>query len=143
MDGLESLREQGRRLTPQRRMIYAALLEQPGHATADELCASIARTLPGVQRTTVYRTLDLLVEMGLVRRVMLGRATSYEAVRAGTESHQHLVCDRCGRTFDVSAPEVPVWVESAALPHGFRLARVELLGHGTCASCARLPRLDR
>ncbi|HUY57124.1 MAG TPA: Fur family transcriptional regulator [Candidatus Micrarchaeaceae archaeon] len=136
MNGLETLRQQGKRLTPQRRLVYGALLEHPGHATADELCNSIGRKLPGFQRTTVYRTLDLLVEIGLARKVQLGHANTYEAVMAGSESHQHLVCDRCGGTFDVSCPEVPEWVESAAQPLGFDLERVELLGHGTCAGCA-------
>ncbi len=136
MIGIEALRQQGRRLTPQRRLVYAALLEHPGHVTADELCSAISRRLPGFQRTTVYRTLDLLVELGLARKVQLGHANSYEAVKAGSESHQHLVCDRCGGTFDVSCPEVPAWVESAARPMGFSVERVELLGHGTCRGCA-------
>lgn len=135
--GLESIREQGKRLTPQRRLVYGALLEHPGHATADDLCTSIDRKLPGFQRTTVYRTLDLLVELGLARKIQLGHANSYEAVMAGSESHQHLVCDRCGGTFDVSCPEVPEWVDTAAKPLGFELERVELLGHGICAGCAR------
>jgi Fe2+ or Zn2+ uptake regulation protein len=55
---------------------------------------------------------------------------------AGSESHQHLVCDRCGGTFDVSCPEVPEWVGIAAKPLGFEVERVELLGHGICAACA-------
>lgn len=136
VNGLESMRQQGKRLTPQRRLVYAALLEHPGHATADELCTSIGRKLPGFQRTTVYRTLDLLEELGLARKIQLGHANTYEAVMAGSESHQHLVCDRCGGTFDVSCPEVPQWVDSAARPLGFELERVELLGHGICRACA-------
>ncbi len=137
MDGLEALREQGRRLTPQRRLVFSALLESPGHATADELCASISHKVPGFQRTTVYRTLDLLVELGLARKVQLGHVNAYEAVQAGNESHQHLLCDHCGATFDVSAPEVPEWVERAAVKIGFGVGRVELVGHGSCQACAR------
>ncbi|MGH7640148.1 MAG: Fur family transcriptional regulator [Candidatus Dormibacteria bacterium] len=136
MNGLETLRQQGRRLTPQRRLVYQALVQHPGHATADELCTSIGRKLPGFQRTTVYRTLDLLVDLGLARKVQLGHANSYEAVMAGKESHQHLVCDRCGDTFDISCPDVPRWVEGAARPLEFALERVELLGHGLCSGCA-------
>jgi Fe2+ or Zn2+ uptake regulation protein len=135
VNGLEALRQQGKRLTPQRRLVYSALLEHTGHASADDLCTSIGRKLPGFQRTTVYRTLDLLVELGLARKIQLGHANAYEAVMAGSESHQHLVCDRCGGTFDVSCPEVPGWVDTAAQPLGFELERVELLGHGTCSDC--------
>ncbi|HVD02913.1 MAG TPA: Fur family transcriptional regulator [Candidatus Dormibacteraeota bacterium] len=137
MDGLEALREQGKRLTPQRRLVFSALLESPGHATADELCTSISHKVPGFQRTTVYRTLDLLVELGLARKVQLGHVNAYEAVQAGNESHQHLLCDRCGATFDVSAPEVPEWVERAAAKIGFNVERVELVGHGSCSGCGR------
>jgi Fe2+ or Zn2+ uptake regulation protein len=137
VSGLEVLRGQGKRLTPQRRLVYAALLESPGHATADELCTSISRQVPGFQRTTVYRTLDLLVEQGLVRKIQLGHASAYEAVQDGGDSHQHLVCDLCGGTFDVSAPEVPALVDRAAHLISFEVARVDLVGHGTCASCSR------
>jgi Fe2+ or Zn2+ uptake regulation protein len=136
MNGLEAIREQGRRLTPQRQLVYAALLEYPGHATADELCARVSLKVPGFQRTTVYRTLDLLVEIGVARKIQLGQANTYEAVQAGSESHQHLVCDRCGGAFDVSAPEVPEWVQRAAGKLSFELVRMELVGHGTCAGCA-------
>ncbi len=137
MSGLEVLREQGKRLTPQRRLVYAALLESPGHATADELCNGISRKVPGFQRTTVYRTLDLLVEQGLARKLQLGHVNAYEAVQDGSESHQHLVCDRCGGTFDVSAPEVPEWVDQAARLISFAVDRVDLVGHGSCAHCAQ------
>lgn len=138
MIGLEALRSQGRRLTPQRRLVYAAMLDHPGHATADEICAAISRQVPGFQRTTVYRTLDLLVEAGLARRVQLGHASAFEAVRAGSESHQHLVCDRCGGTFDVSAPEVQDWVVEAADGLDFLVERVELIAHGLCSRCGQL-----
>lgn len=135
MDGLEALRERGKRLTPQRRLVFSALLESPGHATADELCASISHKVPGFQRTTVYRTLDLLVEMGLARRVQLGHINAYEPIQVGNESHQHLLCDRCGATYDVSAPEVPQWVARSSAKIHFHVDRVELVGHGTCAAC--------
>jgi len=133
--GLETLRTHGRRLTPQRRMVYAALLDHPGHATADDLFGSLARRLPGMQRTTVYRTLDLLVEMGLARAVRLGRSTSYEPVREGADSHQHLVCDGCGATADVGVPALVDPVRVAAEAVGYVVSRVDLVAHGICAAC--------
>jgi len=137
--GLEALRGQGKRLTPQRRLVYAALQESPGHATADELCTSISRKVPGFQRTTVYRTLDLLVEQGLARKIQLAHASAYETIQDGNDSHQHLVCDQCGGTFDVSAPQVPMWVDQAAQAISFAVDRVDLVGHGVCAQCAAQP----
>lgn len=116
--------------------MYTALLEHAGHATADELCGTISQKIPGFQRTTVYRTLDLLVELGLARRVQLGHANAYEAVLAGSESHQHLVCDLCARTFDIRAPQVQEWVRQSTNQLGFQLERVELVGHGICRACA-------
>ena len=139
MDPLEALRERGKRLTPQRRLVFTALLESPGHATPDELCASISHKVPGFQRTTVYRTLDLLVEMGLARRVQLGHTNAYEAIQAGKESHQHLLCDLCGATYDVSVPEVPDWVARMSSRIHFHVERVELVGHGACESCRHGP----
>jgi len=138
--GLETLRGQGRRLTPQRRMVLAALLDHAGHATADDLYGVLARRLPGVQRTTVYRTLDLLVELGLARTVRLGRSTSYEPVRVGAESHQHLVCDGCGSTADVGVPALIDRVRRAAAQVGHSVSRIDLVAHGLCADCsAQLP----
>lgn len=116
--------------------MYSALTEHPGHATADELCGAISAKVPGFQRTTVYRTLDLLVELGLARRVQLGHASAYEAVLAGSESHQHLVCEVCGSTFDIRAPQVLDWVRQSTGAQDFRLDRVELVGHGVCRACA-------
>ncbi len=133
--GLETLRGQGRRLTPQRRMVYAALCDHPGHATADDLHTVLARRLPGVQRTTVYRTLDLLVELGLARTVRLGRSTSYEPVREGAESHQHLVCDGCGATADVGVPSLVERVRRGAAALGYTVDRVDLVAHGSCPRC--------
>ena len=135
MDALETMRGRGLRLTPQRRLVYAALAEHPGHATADQLCSAISLKVPGFQRTTVYRTLDLLVELGLARRVQLGHASAYEAVRDGSDLHQHLVCELCGSTTDIRVPQLLDGVRLATAQIGFELQQVELVGHGLCRAC--------
>ncbi len=137
MDALEAIRDRGLRLTPQRRLVYAALAEHAGHATADQLCSAISLKVPGFQRTTVYRTLDLLVELGLARRVQLGHASAYEAVRDGSDLHQHLVCELCGSTTDIWVPQLLEGVRTATSQIGFELEQVELVGHGRCRACAR------
>ena len=95
MDLRERLREQGLRLTPQRELVLAAV-EKLQHATPDEIYAEVQSSSAAVNRSTVYRTLEVLEELGLVRHLHLSdRAPTYHAVEA--HPHFHLKCRKCGR----------------------------------------------
>jgi Fur family ferric uptake transcriptional regulator len=88
------LREQGYRVTGARRAILEALVGCAGHVSADELVALANRRAPRVGRMTVYRTLELLQQLGVVRAIYLGSgAAHYVLLEDG--HHHHLVCARC------------------------------------------------
>lgn len=88
------LREQGYRVTGARRAILEALVGSRGHVSADELAALVNERAPRVGRMTVYRTLELLQQLGLVRAIYLGSgAAHYVLLENG--HHHHLVCTRC------------------------------------------------
>ena len=94
-DWRDTLRERGYRLTPQRELILQAV-ERLGHATPDEVLAEVRTHSSAVNVSTVYRTLEVLEELGLVRHAHLSdRAPTYHSV--GGHEHFHLVCRNCGR----------------------------------------------
>ena len=95
----EVLRARGLRLTAQRQLVLEAVYRL-GHATPDQVHAAVSKTAAGVNITTVYRTLELLEELGLVTHAHLSHgAPTYHAV--GEDQHVHLVCRACGGVDEV------------------------------------------
>ena len=102
-DWRTQLRERGYRLTPQRELILAAV-ERLGHATPDEVLAEVREQSSAVNVSTVYRTLEVLEELGLVRHAHLSdRSPTYHSVT--DHEHFHLVCRNCQRVISVD-PDV-------------------------------------
>ena len=102
-DWREKLRGSGYRLTPQRELILRAV-EDLGHATPDEVLARVRQQSSAVNVSTVYRTLEVLEELGLVRHAHLSdRAPTYHSVTE--HEHFHLVCRNCHRVVSVD-PDV-------------------------------------
>lgn len=130
------LREHGRRLTPQRAMIWDVLAAQPDrHLSAEEIAARVQQLLPQVNASTVYRTLELLVEDGLVLRTDLGESKSYFEP-AHEHPHHHLVCERCGRVDHVHDDVLAGVAERVLERSGFAVGAREVTMHGVCRSCA-------
>ena len=98
-DWREKLREKGYRLTPQRELILDAV-DTLGHATPDEVLAEVRKKSSAINVSTVYRTLEVLEELGLVRHAHLSdRAPTYHSVR--DHEHFHLVCRNCQKVISV------------------------------------------
>ena len=129
----EALHARGMRVTPQRLVIHAALDDLGRHATAEQVHDAVAGRLPGVSLPTVYATLELLEELGMVRRVQRAGTTLFDP---RTEPHHHLVCTSCGSVEDLDFELDGAGLERAAGHHGFKHERVEALVHGRCRDCA-------
>ena len=127
-----ALRERGMRVTPQRVVVHRALRELDRHVTADELLDAVADRLPNVSLPTIYATLDLLEELGMVRRVQRAGTTLFDP---RTDSHHHLVCTSCGSIEDLDSALDTASLERAAKRHGFEHERIEAVIHGRCAAC--------
>lgn len=127
-----ALRERGMRVTPQRVVLHRALRELDRHVTADELLESVADRLPNVSLPTIYATLELLEELGMVRRVQRAGTTLFDP---RIEPHHHLVCGVCGSIEDLDCDLDTGRLERAAARHGFEHERIEAVVHGRCASC--------
>src|SRR5665811_2641479 len=91
----QTLQGLGYRLTPQRTLVWDVLRQSHDHLGADEICLRVQKDFPHVNISTVYRTLELLVELDLVRETHLGPNRRYYEVEEG-EPHHHLVCTDCG-----------------------------------------------
>jgi len=126
------LRERGMRVTSQRVLVHRALRELDRHVTADELLDAVSDKLPNVSLPTIYATLDLLEELGLVRRVQRSGTTLFDP---RTDPHHHLICTECGSIADLDSELDTTALESAAGARGFSQERVEAVVHGRCASC--------
>jgi Fe2+ or Zn2+ uptake regulation protein len=128
-----ALRERGMRVTPQRVVVHRALRDLDRHITAEELLDAVTDRLPNVSLPTIYATLELLEQLGMVRRVQRAGTTLFDP---RTDPHHHLVCTSCGSVEDLDATLDSAALERAAGRSGFRYERVEAIVHGRCRDCA-------
>ena len=123
------------RWTPQRRTIVEALAATRGHVTSAELIercrAADAATIP----STVYRTLDALEEMGLVRHAH-GVDGREEFHLAAEPEHGHLYCEVCGGRWELGSPQASAIVQAFRATNGFVPDLSHMTNVGQCASCA-------
>jgi Fe2+ or Zn2+ uptake regulation protein len=135
--GPVALRPQGRRLTRQRQLIWDALIAEPdSHVSADDLVRSVQAQLPRTSASTVYRTLELLVDEGLVVRADLGGDRTYYEP-ATEHPHHHLVCERCGAVVHVHDDALGTLRKEIESASGYRLGPGALTLFGTCPRCRR------
>jgi Fur family ferric uptake transcriptional regulator len=129
------LAEQKLRYTAERRQIFHEIIRAREHFDADTLLLRLkSKNLP-VSRATVYRTLDLLVKLGLLRRTCVGdRSAVYESV-VGWARHGHLVCQNCGRVDEFRVPEIDEALDRVCEEAGFDLRNRCLQLFGYCADC--------
>jgi Fe2+ or Zn2+ uptake regulation protein len=128
-----ALRARGQRVTPQRLVIHRMLREQNRHMSADQVLGAVEERLPNVSLPTVYSTLELLEELGLVRRV--GEIGGRVLFDSRLDEHHHAVCSRCGRIEDLDAPVNAEPALAAAEHAGFADARAGLIVTGLCGRC--------
>jgi Fur family transcriptional regulator, ferric uptake regulator len=129
----DTLRASGYRVTPQRQLVLEAVTELE-HATPEEIFASIRQTARGVNVSTVYRTLELLENVGLVTHTHLGHgAPVYHP--AAEAQHVHLVCQDCEKVIQVDPAAVGSLVAGLRAEFGFETDVGHLTVFGRCADC--------
>ena len=127
------LRREGYRLTPQREFVLRAV-EKLGHATPDEVLAEVRAQSSAVNVTTVYRTLEVLEELGLVRHAHLSdRAPTYHSVT--DHEHFHLVCRNCHRVVSVDPEVAAPLAARLEKEQGFVIDIGHLAVFGHCTDC--------
>jgi Fur family ferric uptake transcriptional regulator len=127
-----TLHERGLRMTPQRQLVLDAV-RALDHATPEQICAEVQRSAPAVNITTIYRTLDLLDRIGLVRHTHLGHgAPTYSAQE---HEHVHLVCHSCGTVTELPTELMDGLAAELTERSGFALDVSHLALSGLCANC--------
>jgi Fur family transcriptional regulator, ferric uptake regulator len=132
------LRDSGYRLTPQRELILAAV-DKLGHATPDEVLAEVHQHSAAINASTVYRTLEVLEDLGLVRHAHLSdRAPTYHSVT--DHEHFHLVCRNCGRIDSVGPDELQALADRLRDERNFVVDVGHLTVFGRCEECPPTPK---
>ncbi len=128
------LRKKGYRLTPQRHMILSVIQEADEHLSIDQILERVQERNPYVSLSTIYRTLELLRELGLVRENHLpGEQPHYET--AESTEHHHLVCRRCRTIIHLEDNLLGNLHEQLQQQHAFHGLTLDLVAAGYCDAC--------
>jgi Fur family ferric uptake transcriptional regulator len=135
---IEELQTRGMRVTPQRAIIFEAIEKLEGHITAEEIFEQVQKVNPYVSLATVYRTLELLLELNQINQTNFGRSQAYFALK-DHGPHHHLVCSECGYIEEFSDSIFdPVRVELDE-QYGFHAHTDHLSIFGLCKACRQKP----
>lgn len=133
-DLLDALRQRGLRMTPQRRAIVAEVLRAQGHISPTAIARRVQTGMPGVNPSTVYRTLALLEEIGVLQHSHVESGAEYH--RTDESRHVHLTCRNCGRDDELSLAEAGRLRQLIRRHHGFEADLTHFAITGLCADCA-------
>jgi Fur family ferric uptake transcriptional regulator len=132
-DVLDDLRARGLKLTPQRQAIVLEVMRSQGHISPPEIARRVRGRMPGVNASTVYRTLAMLEERGVLSHAHLEGGAEYHL--AGEGGHVHLTCSNCGAEDDLSLEEAQSLGRLISKHHGFRPDLTHFAISGLCANC--------
>ena len=132
---VQELRERGHRLTPQRQMILEAIEASQGHVSAEAVHARVAAQFPQVNISTVYRTLELLQNLGLVRHTHFDDGIAQYHLASETP-HQHMVCRRCGDEREIDVRVLDPLDRHLRERYGFEADLAHFALIGVCGRCA-------
>jgi Fur family ferric uptake transcriptional regulator len=131
----QALQEEDLRFTSQRQAILQDILESDKHRECDDIYFSLRTKGMTVSRATIYRTLDLLEQVGFVRKLQLGDGRARYENRFAEEHHDHLICLRCEKIVEFTDKEIERRQKEISEEHGFELLRHSHHLFGLCADC--------
>ena len=129
------LKERGLSITNQRRLIIDEIMRNGSHFDVESLVAAIQIKKPKTARATVYRTVKILADAGMIKKEMLGDTRSHYEI-AGRE-HGHFICTSCGRIIELDCPTLIGFLVTAAESHDFTIDRYSIELFGRCEDCER------
>jgi Fur family transcriptional regulator, ferric uptake regulator len=132
----QTLQEKGYRLTPQRIMVLDALHSVDRHISAEEIFAKVKAKYPYANISTVYRTLELLKELGLINEIDMGDGrVRYHHAEKG--HHHHLICSKCGNVIDLPESAFHKLTQDLARDYKFKADLRHLAIFGLCSNCQK------
>jgi Fur family ferric uptake transcriptional regulator len=135
MSCITTFKAKGLRLTPQRKLILDIIHDAGAPLTAEMIITNVQERMPGVHKSTIYRTLELLEEAGNVYRSELGNQIFYHHPEEG--HHHHLVCSKCGRSIDCDEDIFTPVERSIGAKYGFHIDFKHVVMSGLCKECQR------
>jgi len=133
----EEARRQGVRWTNQRQVIVETFLICGEHITVEELHQRVRAIDRSVSAATVYRTVNMLVDMGVANKGNFGSGSASFEVAVGKAHHDHLVCQSCGAIVEFNHPQIEALQDEIAAKHGFALDHHRMELYGICTACQR------
>lgn len=137
IDYAEIIRAAGHRVTHQRVLILDAVCEGGGHTTLGEVYARVREVDQSIDRSTLYRTLKLFVELALVVSADTGDGETYYEITK-PHHHHHLVCRQCGKEQEIEHTLLQRMFDQVSQEYGFRVYTDHLVLFGICVECQRL-----
>ncbi|MGD9115877.1 MAG: Fur family transcriptional regulator [Dehalococcoidia bacterium] len=135
MSCITTFKKKGLKLTPQRKLILDIIHETGEHLSAETIISRVQEKMPGVHKSTIYRTLDLLEEHGCVYKSPLGNQFIYHHPEEG--HHHHLVCTQCGKSIDCDDGVFAPAEKTIGEEYGFRVDFKHIVMSGLCEECRR------
>jgi len=130
-----ALQSRGLPVTHQREAVGRVLFESGTHLSADDVLERLGESDEHIGKATIYRTLNLLVEVGLATEHDFDEGFKRYETRAGQARHDHLICTSCGEVVEVYRTELDALQDEVAQPRGFRVLTRQLKLYGLCAAC--------
>ena len=125
---------EGHPLTSQRRLLLELLREDEGHVDAKELYRRASAKDDSISQATVYRTLNLFKELGLIDEIRLGKVRCYYEIKQ-SQGHQHLLCKGCGKIMEFQSPHFKKLIKEVQRENAFHVENAELYLEGHCSGC--------
>ena len=134
-EAINRFRQEGYKITPQRRAIFEILVNNDNHPKAEEIFNEMKIRMPDISRTTVYNTLKELNELGIIDMVrnVGGDSSRYDP---NTENHHHLYCQHCHRIIDIENDFEGVEL-SEEKSSGFKIVKKQITFFGYCSDCQK------
>ena len=134
MSCITTFKKKGLKLTPQRKLILD-IIHAEEHLTPETIISRVQERMPGVHKSTIYRTLEILEEAGSVYKSPLGNQFIYHHPEEG--HHHHLVCTRCGKSIDCPEDLFAPVERTISKEYGFSVDFKHVVMNGLCEECRR------
>jgi Fur family transcriptional regulator, peroxide stress response regulator len=132
-EGIKLLKENGLKITPQRKAIMKYIATSQSHPTADEIFKSLTNKLPNLTNVTVYNNLKCLKKYGIINELTFGYFSSRYEWKSS--HHYHVVCKSCGKICDFNYPRMTDIELYAKKRSGFNITRHLFQIYGACSDC--------
>jgi Fur family ferric uptake transcriptional regulator len=132
------MRQRGYKLTPQRRAVLKIILESCNHLTPEAIYKRVKEEHPGIGLTTVYRTLNILSDLGLICEVHTGGSYRSYLVRRPLEHHHHLICSECNKVVEFTDCDLADIERKLSEGTGFKIEEHLLEFVGICPDCQQI-----